>query len=347
MPSSSHEGPGPAKRAKVESGSDEKDGSGGKDVSPASGKFRGRKKSDNLCPICQESIIESEKAILVPCLHDFHKHCIDTWTETRNTCPECRQVTAQVRWNVRSETEFESRDVPVPPEEPSLSLRIAMASVSPSTFAVYIFPIPAIELVTTSRAVTLIHRSNEENAEERTVAEIAARSQHVFSISQLLDSEHLFVRDEGSEYPVEETIDGLVLQQVLNSAADLGIQLPEHLVNDDDSAPPADGPVVEADAAAATAARRQVTRGHITSGPSDEAAAPAGRGLPFPFLRRVVRRQENTAAAPAPTPSSQSRNQGQRPPSTSSSESSDASPPRLQSPADKKADGRRGPSDKK
>lgn len=365
MSGSSHGGPGPAKRAKVGS-EGEDDGFEGKDVSPASGKFRGRQKTDNLCAICQESILASDKAILFPCLHDFHKDCIDTWTQSRNTCPECRQVAAQVRWNVRSESEFESREVPVPPEEPSLSLRIAMASMSPSTFAVYIFPIPAIELVTTSRPVTLIHR-REENGEEQTVAQIAARSQHIFSIAELLDSEHLIVRDSGHDYPVDQTIDGLILQQVLNSAADLGIQLPEHLANDDESgssgrSSSSNGSASEEDDAAGSAARRPVvTRGQITSGQSEDATTSTGRGLPFPFLRRLFRRPSDTSAPPSqtppssqpPAPSSTQNRQVRRPdpPSTSSSssqaQSSRVSRPPHQSPTDKRTDGRRGPSDKK
>ena len=68
----------------------------------------GRKESDNTCPICQEAVSETDKAVLVPCCHDFHNACIDTLTET---CPECQQTVTQVKWNIKSDSEFESRDI--------------------------------------------------------------------------------------------------------------------------------------------------------------------------------------------------------------------------------------------
>lgn len=146
-----------------------------------------------------------------------------------------------------------------------------MTPISPSTFAVYIFPIPAMELISTSQSVTLFHR-RQAGAEEETVATLEPRSEHIFSIAQLLDSEHHFVRDGGNEYPIEQAIDGLIMQQVISSANDLGINLPDHLVHDS-AAGQAGG--------AASAGRQQVTRAQITSGASD---GERGSGQPFPFV---------------------------------------------------------------
>lgn len=39
------------------------------------------------CPICLESL---DKIFTTVCNHDFHESCINTWLETKNTCPLCR-----------------------------------------------------------------------------------------------------------------------------------------------------------------------------------------------------------------------------------------------------------------
>ena len=41
------------------------------------------------CPICLDSL---DKIFTTVCNHDFHESCINTWLETRNTCPMCRHM---------------------------------------------------------------------------------------------------------------------------------------------------------------------------------------------------------------------------------------------------------------
>ena len=313
----------PAKRTKTDGHEED----GNERGSSPSGKFRGRKESDNTCPICQEAVSETDKAVLVPCCHDFHKACIDTWTERKNTCPECRQTVTQVKWNIKSDSEFESRDIAVPAEE-GFHLRIAMAPISPTTFAVYIFPIPAIEMMSTQRTVTLIHRR--EGQPDDTVATIGPQQRHVFSVAQLMGSEDYVVRDNGIDYPVEHTFALLILEQVIANAEDMGITL------DPDEAPAAGPGAGRGRGSIPRSGRGFAFSGQITSGSSSPAEGPArGRGMPFPLpvMRNHPVQPPTVSRSPASPPPSP-------PPSSPSScsttaSSSPSSSPRASDKSDK------------
>jgi hypothetical protein len=42
------------------------------------------------CLVCLEAFEVGDTLRRLPCLHRFHKHCIDTWFQQNNICPECR-----------------------------------------------------------------------------------------------------------------------------------------------------------------------------------------------------------------------------------------------------------------
>lgn len=42
------------------------------------------------CTICMCIYEKGEQYIILPCLHRFHKKCICTWFERKNTCPNCK-----------------------------------------------------------------------------------------------------------------------------------------------------------------------------------------------------------------------------------------------------------------
>ena len=47
---------------------------------------------DQHCAICLEQFSPNQCVRMLPCLHIFHVHCIDTWlTVSSDTCPECGQ----------------------------------------------------------------------------------------------------------------------------------------------------------------------------------------------------------------------------------------------------------------
>ena len=42
------------------------------------------------CVICQLYFRNGDKAIFLPCIHWFHKDCIQNWLKSKNTCPICK-----------------------------------------------------------------------------------------------------------------------------------------------------------------------------------------------------------------------------------------------------------------
>ncbi|XP_063967543.1 E3 ubiquitin-protein ligase ZNRF3-like [Lytechinus pictus] len=43
----------------------------------------------SICAICLEEFREGEELRIVPCAHEFHKHCVDPWLLSNRTCPLC------------------------------------------------------------------------------------------------------------------------------------------------------------------------------------------------------------------------------------------------------------------
>ena len=48
-----------------------------------------KKEEPNKCSICLVDTIVNIKKL--PCGHEFHKHCINSWLTRNNTCPNCRE----------------------------------------------------------------------------------------------------------------------------------------------------------------------------------------------------------------------------------------------------------------
>lgn len=42
------------------------------------------------CAICLESLAPAEEARILPCLHQFHRPCIDRWLADHSICPVCK-----------------------------------------------------------------------------------------------------------------------------------------------------------------------------------------------------------------------------------------------------------------
>lgn len=47
------------------------------------------KHSESHCPICKETIKETDEMYLTSCKHDYHKDCLDFWFDTSLNCPQC------------------------------------------------------------------------------------------------------------------------------------------------------------------------------------------------------------------------------------------------------------------
>jgi len=47
---------------------------------------------NKLCTICQCNYEVGDEYMMLMCLHRFHKGCIGTWFESKNTCPICKAM---------------------------------------------------------------------------------------------------------------------------------------------------------------------------------------------------------------------------------------------------------------
>ncbi|CAF2119263.1 unnamed protein product [Rotaria magnacalcarata] len=45
---------------------------------------------ENICSICMDNYEQNQTLRRLPCLHRYHKDCIDNWLKTSNLCPICR-----------------------------------------------------------------------------------------------------------------------------------------------------------------------------------------------------------------------------------------------------------------
>jgi hypothetical protein len=59
---------------------------------PSSFRLDEQQEGSASCPICLEALGEPSEALQMPCArqHVFHKNCLLTWLDARNTCPVCR-----------------------------------------------------------------------------------------------------------------------------------------------------------------------------------------------------------------------------------------------------------------
>lgn len=48
-------------------------------------------KAEADCSVCQDRYEDKEKASCLPCMHLFHKECIEPWLQLHNACPVCRK----------------------------------------------------------------------------------------------------------------------------------------------------------------------------------------------------------------------------------------------------------------
>ena len=47
---------------------------------------------DTECPICLKKFVQDDELTLLPCDHEFHTQCVQTWLNKSSNCPLCRSV---------------------------------------------------------------------------------------------------------------------------------------------------------------------------------------------------------------------------------------------------------------
>merc|ERR1712232_1465170 len=51
----------------------------------------GLENDENKCMICMEHFANGDVLRTLPCLHRYHKQCVDTWLHRSSTCPICKR----------------------------------------------------------------------------------------------------------------------------------------------------------------------------------------------------------------------------------------------------------------
>jgi len=94
-----HNNDSPSTSSVVDRGHDIHPGAVGQEISNENSLIRERRtessqdldtEGDNCCPICLVEYKEGDELRSLPCGHDFHKSCVDSWLANNASCPACR-----------------------------------------------------------------------------------------------------------------------------------------------------------------------------------------------------------------------------------------------------------------
>lgn len=61
------------------------------------------------CIICQDKI--TDRAVIMPCMHEFDKSCIQQWFSRANKCPVCRATAIELYTDIKSDADWRVRPV--------------------------------------------------------------------------------------------------------------------------------------------------------------------------------------------------------------------------------------------
>lgn len=54
--------------------------------------FKQVQDSEDECIICLGTFVQDETAVMLKCMHKFHKNCLDEWIDINKNCPTCRSL---------------------------------------------------------------------------------------------------------------------------------------------------------------------------------------------------------------------------------------------------------------
>lgn len=80
----------------------------------------------DFCPVCLELYKPREVIRILPCRHEFHKHCVDPWLVDHRTCPMCKLDILEALGVLRAERTTAPPTPPAPTMEVdnNISLRV-------------------------------------------------------------------------------------------------------------------------------------------------------------------------------------------------------------------------------
>ncbi|KAH7620337.1 putative E3 ubiquitin-protein ligase IE61 [Nannochloris sp. 'desiccata'] len=66
------------------------------------------------CSICLDEVKTHHKAVITPCMHEYHHTCISKWLTMKQECPLCKSQVQTVLYNIQDDGSFLERELNLP-----------------------------------------------------------------------------------------------------------------------------------------------------------------------------------------------------------------------------------------
>lgn len=105
--------------------------------------------SEGVCSICLENMSSDERAVNIPCGHEFHYSCTSAWSSSGHSdCSYCRQKISSIRYHILSDRLFDEDEVAA---EESPTLQFAYTVIGNGIFLHSLQPFDVYEVINSTR----------------------------------------------------------------------------------------------------------------------------------------------------------------------------------------------------